>query len=61
MEIREFLFPLFLFGYGGKCADSGGRFAGVNESGIFGGGGDVLGVEEMATAEDAVNLEGVKG
>ena len=47
----EFSFTLICFGYGGEGAKSGGGFAGVNESGIVGGGGGVLGVAEMATAK----------
>ena len=56
----DFRFPLVCFGGGGEGANRGGGFAGVNESGIVGDRGDVLGVSETATAENAVDIEGSK-
>ena len=57
--IREFLFSLICFGYGGEGAESGGGFAGVNEGGVVGGRGDVIWVVEPVTDEYAVEFEGV--
>ena len=61
MAIREFLFPLICFGYGGEDAESGGEFAGVNEGGVVVGRGDVLRVAEPAKYEYSMELEGVEG
>ena len=60
MAIGDFRFPLVCVRDGGEGANSGGGFYGVNGSGIVGGGGDVPGFAEMATAEYELELEGVK-
>jgi hypothetical protein len=45
---------------GGEVAEGRGKFAGGNKRGVGGGGSDVVLVAEAATAEDAVEFEGVK-
>ena len=53
--------PLFCFGGGGECAESGGGFAVFDGGGVIGSRGDVLRVAESATAEYLVELEGAEG
>ena len=47
--MNEFRFPLVGLGDDGKGTGSGGGFAGINDGGIFNGGGNVLGVVETTT------------
>ena len=37
-----------------KVTEGGGRFTGVDEGGVIGRGGDVLGIAESASAKDKV-------